>query len=422
MLLCRLTFFITNDKIFKPNEVYINRGEFNMHEIKCPKCGEIFQIDESNYEKIVSQVKNEEFANAVNEKEKQFEQEKENAIERERNKFEKRIHDLETQITTGEVRQQLAIAQAVQAKDSEIFQKEQTILQLRGKIESAGKEAELEVKRTEKMYEDMLKLKDEELARYKDFKAKQSVKLLGESLEQHCEIEFNKYRSLGFKNAYFEKDNDARTGSKGDFIFRDYDDDGTEILSIMFEMKNEADVSSAKKKNEDFFKELDKDRGEKKCEYAVLVTMLEGDSEYYNSGIVDVSHKFEKMYVVRPQFFIPIITLLRNAALKSLDYKRQLVIAQNQSVDITNFENNLKDFKDKFANNYRLASEKFKKAIDEIDKSIDHLQKIKEALLGSENQLRLANDKAEAITIKKLTHNSPTMQAKFDELKNNQSS
>ena len=393
-----------------------------MHEIKCPKCGEIFQIDESNYEKIVSQVKNEEFANAVNEKEKLFEAEKAQAIEMERHKYKEELSKLQAKIDNSEIRHQLELNQALQKKEKEIFEKDQKISSLESEIKNTKIDSELNVKRTKDEYEQKLKFKDEELASYKDFKAKQSVKLLGESLEQHCETEFNNLRSLGFKNAYFEKDNDARTGSKGDFIFRDYDDEGTEILSIMFEMKNEADVSSTKKKNEDFFKELDKDRREKKCEYAVLVTMLEGDSEYYNSGIVDVSHKFEKMYVVRPQFFIPIITLLRNASLKSLEYKRQLVIAQNQSVDITNFEKNLNDFKDKFANNYRLASEKFKKAIDEIDKSIDHLQKIKEALLGSENQLRLANDKAEAITIKKLTHNSPTMQAKFDELKNNQSS
>ena len=389
-----------------------------MHEIKCPKCGEVFQIDESNYARIVDQVRNEEFRKSVLEKEKQFEADKASAIERERNASERKIQQLEAQIKTSEMQQKLAIAEAVQEKNQIISSKEQTILSLQGEIKTAEKDTELRVKHIQESYEDRLKLKDEELARYKDFKAKQSVKLLGESLEQHCEIEFNKLRSLGFKNSYFEKDNDARTGSKGDYIFKDYDDDGIEILSIMFEMKNEADVSSTKKKNEDFFKELDKDRKEKKCEYAVLVTMLEGDSEYYNSGIVDVSHKYEKMYVVRPQFFIPIITLLRNAALKSLDYKKQLAIATSQSVDITNFENNLKDFKDKFAYNYRIASEKFKKAIEEIDKTIDHLNKIKDALLGSENQLRLANDKAEAITIKKLTQNSPTMQAKFEELKN----
>lgn len=389
-----------------------------MHEIKCPECGKVFQIDESNYARIVDQVRNEEFKNSILEKEKQYEAEKANAVERERNRLEKKIQELEAQVSSGEMKEKLAIAQAIQAKDTEIFKKEQTILQLKGEIASAEKDAELNVKHIKESYEDRLKLKDEELARYKDFKAKQSVKLLGEDLEQHCEIEFNKLRSLGFQKAYFEKDNDARTGSKGDYIFRDYDEDGTEILSIMFEMKNEADASSSKKKNEDFFKELDKDRKEKKCEYAVLVTMLEGDSEYYNSGIVDVSHKYDKMYVVRPQFFIPIITLLRNGALKSLDYKRQLQVAQSQSVDITNFERDLEDFKDKFARNYRIASEKFKTAIEEIDKSISHLQKIKEALVGSENQLRLANDKAEAITIKKLTQNSPTMQAKFEELNN----
>ena len=240
--------------------------------------------------------------------------------------------------------------------------------------------------------------------------------MVGESLEQHCEIEFNKLRATGFQNAYFEKDNDARTGSKGDYIYREADEDGTEFISIMFEMKNEMDATATKKKNEDFFKELDKDRREKNCEYAVLVSMLESENELYNTGIVDVSYRYPKMYVIRPQFFIPIITLLRNAAQNSLEYRKELSVIKAQNIDISNFENDLNEFKDKFSRNYRLASEKFKKAIEEIDKTIDHLQKTKEALMSSENNLRLANNKAEDLSIKRLTRNNPTMAAKFAEL------
>ena len=264
-------------------------------------------------------------------------------------------------------------------------------------------------------YEAEIKSKDELIAYYKDFKAKQSTKMVGESLEQHCEIEFNQLRATGFPRAYFEKDNDARTGSKGDYIFRDYGEDGTEFISIMFEMKNESDATASKKKNEDFFKELDKDRNEKGCEYAVLVSLLESDNELYNAGIVDVSHRYPKMYVVRPQFFIPIITLLRNAAQNSLAYRAELARVQEQNIDITTFESDLETFKQGFARNYELASKKFKTAIDEIDKTIDHLQKTKDALLGSENNLRLANNKAEDLSIKKLTKGNPTMAAKFQE-------
>jgi hypothetical protein len=262
----------------------------------------------------------------------------------------------------------------------------------------------------------IIKYNDDEIARVKDMKLKLSTKMLGETLEQHCEIEFNKLRSTAFQNAYFEKDNDASSGSKGDFIYREMDNDGNEIISIMFEMKNESDQTATKKKNEDFFRELDKDRTEKKCEYAVLVSLLETESEYYNSGIVDVSHKYNKMYVVRPQFFIPIITLLRNAAMNAVQYKAELALVRNQSVDITNFEEKMNMFKEGFARNYELASRKFRTAIDEIDKTIDHLQKTKEALLSSDNNLRLANQKAEDLTIKRLTHGNPTMKAKFDEL------
>jgi hypothetical protein len=264
--------------------------------------------------------------------------------------------------------------------------------------------------------EETIKMKDDEIARLKDFKQKLSTKMVGESLEQHCEVEFNKLRATGFQNVYFEKDNDASSGSKGDFIYRENDQNGNEILSIMFEMKNEGDETATKKKNEDFFKELDKDRNEKKCEYAILVSMLESDNELYNNGIVDVSHKYKKMYVVRPQFFIPIITILRNAALNSMQYKEELAIIRNQNIDITNFEEKINDFKTGFARNYDLASRQFKTAIQEIDKTMNHLQKTKDALLSSVNNLRLANSKADDLTIKKLTHGNPTMKAKFDGL------
>ena len=299
-----------------------------------------------------------------------------------------------------------------------VSEKEKEIDNLNNKLEIGKNEFLLKEKSLVESYEEKIKNKDEQIAYYKDFKARQSTKMIGESLEQHCNNEFNKIRPI-FKNVYFEKDNDARTGSKGDFIFRESDDDGTEVISIMFEMKNEADETASKHKNEDFFKELDKDRREKNCEYAVLVSLLEIDNDYYNTGIVDVSHKYPKMYVIRPQFFIPIITLLRGAAINSLSYKKELEIVQNQNIDISHFEENMNSFKEGFARNYRLASDKFKKAIDEIDKTIDHLQKTKEALLSSENNLRLANNKAEDLTIKKLTHGSETMAKMFDELKEN---
>ncbi len=388
-----------------------------MNQIKCPKCGELFQIDESAYTDIVRQISNKELDKRIKEKEEQYKIEKATAVENAKLQFQIEIQKLNTIIDSNEQKQELAILNAIKLKEQEISEKEKEILTLNGKIESAHTDYQLRETNLIDNYKAQLRLKDEEIARYKDFKAKQSVKLLGESLEQHCEIEFNKLRSLGFQSSYFEKDNDIKTGSKGDYIFRDFDDDNNEIISIMFEMKNEADTTATKKKNEDFFKELDKDRTAKKCEYAVLVTMLEPDNEYYNSGIVDVSHKYPKMYVIRPQFFIPIITLLRNSALKSLDYKKALIVAQSQNIDITNFEREMNDFKEKFANNYRLATNKFNDAIDEIDKTITHLQKIKDALLGSERQLRLANDKAETLTIKKLTKDNPTMLAKFDELK-----
>ena len=288
---------------------------------------------------------------------------------------------------------------------------------LQSELTLKNSEWELKEKSLLDKHADELRLREEQIAYYKDFKAKQSTKMIGESLERHCENEFNKIRATAFQNAYFEKDNDARTGSKGDYIYREYSDTGVEFISIMFEMKNEMDTTATKHKNEDFFKELDKDRREKNCEYAVLVSMLESDNDFYNSGIVDVSYKYPKMYVVRPQFFIPIITVLRNAALNSLQYRAELEVIRNQNIDITHFEEDINDFKDKFSRNFRLASEKFRKAIDEIDKTIDHLQKTKEALLSSENNLRLANNKAEDLTIKRLTRGNPTMAEKFAQLK-----
>ncbi|MCI9406842.1 MAG: DUF2130 domain-containing protein [Clostridia bacterium] len=401
-----------------------------MNQIKCPKCGEVFQIDESAYMAIVNQIRDKEFNKRILEKEEQYKVDKENALKTTKLEIEKNyekelsskdieIQQLKSQIATNKTEMELAVNKAVLDKDKEIADKAQEIISLKGQLKNDEKDYQLREKNIKENYEGQLKLKDEQIAQYKDFKARQSVKLLGETLEQHCEVEFNKLRALGFQNAYFEKDNDIHTGSKGDYIFREFDDDKSEIISIMFEMKNEADTTATKKKNEDFLKELDKDRREKNCEYAVLVSMLETDNDYYNSGIVDVSYKYPKMYVIRPQFFIPLITLLKNAATKSLDYKKALIIERSQNIDITNFERDMNDFKDKFSRNYRLASEKFFTAIEEIDKTIAHLQKTKEALLGSENNLRLANDKAEALSIKKLTKNNPTMLAKFNELNNN---
>ncbi len=321
---------------------------------------------------------------------------------------EKEITQLKSKLELQEKENKIKITETITEKDKQINT-------LNSEIELKDKEFTIKENHMKETYESKLKDKDEQIAYYKDFKAKQSTKMIGESLEQHCSTEFNRLRPL-FKNAYFEKDNDARTGSKGDFIFRDYDDEGNEIVSIMFEMKNEADKTKAKHKNEDFFKELDKDRKEKQCEYAVLVSLLEIDSDYYNDGIVDVSHLYDKMYVIRPQFFIPLITLIRNLANKSLEYRKELELIKNQNIDITNFEDKINSFKEGFGRNYRLASEKFQNAIAEIDKAIDQLEKTKKDLLSSEKNLRLANDKAEDLTIKKLTYNNDTMKKMFSEL------
>ncbi len=390
-----------------------------MNEIRCPKCNTLFQIDETDYESILKQVRDSEFKKELLERETQYEKEKEIAVKLAEAKLEKtleeninikaiEISELKSKLNISLTEKELAIKNAVTEKDK-------IINDLSNKLELNQKEYLLKEKNLKEGYEEKIKNKDEQIAYYKDFKAKQSTKMIGESLEQHCSSEFNKLRPL-FKNAYFEKDNDIKTGSKGDFIFRDFDDDETEIVSIMFEMKNEADTTATKHKNEDFLKELDKDRKEKKCEYAVLVSLLEIDNDYYNSGIVDMSYKYEKMYVIRPQFFIPLITLIRTMAINSLKYKKELQLVKSENIDISHFEENMNAFKEGFGRNYRLASERFKKAIEEIDKTIDHLQKTKDALLASENNLRLANNKAEELTIKKLTHNSNTMARLFEQV------
>lgn len=410
-----------------------------MQEIKCPQCGKVFKVDESGFSDIVKQVRDKEFDKEIKEREALFKA------------------DLETHLKAAEASKKLAVAEAVSELEKMLSKKDVELAslkaQLEAEIEKLRTEAEndetkrqlavteavsrverecdtlkmeLKSKDTERKlmetslkerYEEKLKVKEEEIAYYKDFKARQSTKMIGESLEVHCENEFNRLRATGFQNAYFEKDNDIRTGSKGDYIYRESDEDGNEIISIMFEMKNEQDETATKKKNEDFLKELHKDREEKACEYAVLVSLLEPDSELYNTGIVDKSHRYPKMYVIRPQFFIPMITILRNAAMNSMEYKAQLALIRNQNVDITHFEENINKFKDGFARNYELASRKFKTAVEEIDKTILHLQKTKEALISSENNLRLANNKAEELTIKRLTRGNATMKAKFAQLK-----
>ncbi len=428
-----------------------------MQEIKCPKCKEVFQVDESGYAAIVKQVRDKEFGKEIKERRTQFEMEKENAVKlaraEEKSAFqnetakleaeiaelrsrleakekdsrlaiqeaevkkEKEITDLKAKLKAGEQEKKLAVVEAVAGKDKEIAEKDRQLDRLAGDMEREEKERQLKEQALKDNYEEKLRAKDEQIAYYKDFKARQSTKMVGESLEQHCETEFNRLRATGFQAAYFEKDNDVRTGSKGDYIFRESDENGVEFISIMFEMKNEMERTATKKKNEDFFRELDKDRKEKGCEYAVLVSLLEPDSELYNSGIVDVSYRYPKMYVIRPQFFIPMITILRNAARNSLEYRQELAAARSQNVDISRFESDMNEFKEKFSRNYRLASEKFQKAVREIDETIKHLQKTKDELLSSENNLRLANDKAEGLSIKRLTKNNPTMAAKFEELK-----
>ena len=460
-----------------------------MNELRCPNCGEIFQVDETGYNHIANQVRDKEFSMELERRAKELATRQEKEIELIRLQKEKdysvgiskkeaeilekeqiiaelkikldasettknlavaqalekknqelsteakehseklakkdseisardrKISELQAKIEAGETATRLAVAEAVEMKNEELSRKVTEITNLKGELKNKEAENRLNEQSIKEQYENKLKLKDEQIDYYKDFKARQSTKMIGESLEQHCLTQFNSIRMTAFPNAYFEKDNDARTGSKGDFIYSECGDDGTEFISIMFEMKNEADTTATKHKNEDFFKELDKDRNEKGCEYAILVSMLESENDLYNNGIVDVSYRYPKMYVIRPQFFIPIITLLRNAALNSLHYRQELQIVRNQQVDILHFEENMNAFKEGFARNYRLASEKFATAIEEIDKTIDHLQKTKVALLSSENNLRLANNKADELSIKKLTKNAPSVKAMFDDLK-----
>ena len=392
-----------------------------MNEINCPHCNKAFKIDEAGYANILKQVRDSEFEQHLHERLVLAEKEKEAAVELAKARLiadlqktasskDAQIQELKAQIGAYAIEQKLAITQAVGDLEKE-----------RDTLKSSLARAELEKQLSEKSlkdkYETQIKDRGEAIERLRDMKARLSTKMVGETLEQHCEIEFNRLRATAFPRAYFEKDNDARSGSKGDYIFKDNDQSGTEIVSIMFEMKNESDATSSKSKNEDFLKELDKDRTEKGCEYAVLVSLLEQDNELYNTGIVDMFHRYPKMYVIRPQFFIPMITLLRNAAMNSLQYKTELALVKEQSIDITNFENELDSFKAAFGKNYDLAAKRFQTAIDEIDKSIDHLQKTKDALIGADRNLRLANDKAQDVTIKKLTRGNPTMAAKFAELK-----
>ena len=435
-----------------------------MNEIKCPHCGKVFSVDESEYALLLSQVKNVEFHKELEEREKNLKENQKNIIDLEKsklvnqynldlsklndeinslkskleyadkeksmavnealalknneiNKLNTDINNLKHMLDNSKKDMDLAVNEAISKKNEELNKKDLEIERLNGEKENQRNLAIVKENNIKNEYENKLHDKDVEIAYYKDLKSKMSTKMIGETLEQHCEISFNQIRMTAFPEAYFEKDNDAKSGSKGDYIFRE-SKDGTEFISIMFEMKNEMSETATKHKNEDFFKELDKDRNEKNCEYAVLVSMLEANNELYNQGIVDVSYKYPKMYVIRPQFFIPMITLLRNAALNSLSYQQELAVARAQNLDITHFEEAMDDFKDKFGRNYRIASEKFAKAIEEIDKTIDHLTKTKEALLSSENNLRLANDKAQDLSIKKLTKNNPTMALKFEELKN----
>lgn len=407
-----------------------------MAELKCPHCGQAFTVNDTELSSIIQQIRDKEFEkdlksriseleahlqekhrlemeNLQNQLALQKEEAHEKEIRQEKETHEKEIEKLREQLKKEEEKNQ-----KLQAKlDSSEDKKTIAVMEAVKKVEDEKKDLETQLTQEKDREKILLEQKDEQIAYYKDLKKKMSTKMVGETLEQHCEIQFNQLRATAFRNAYFEKDNDARTGSKGDYIYRETDANGVEVISIMFEMKNEMDETATKHKNEDFYKELDKDRREKNCEYAVLVSMLESDSELFNAGIVDVSYKYDKMYVVRPQCFIPIITLLRNAAMNALSYKQELAVVRSQNIDISNFEENLMNFKDNFGRNYDIAHTHFDKAIDEIDKTIDHLQKVKRELQGSDNQLRIANNKVDDISIKKLTKDNPTMQAMFEEIK-----
>tara|TARA_B110000090_G_C13347976_1_gene433743 strand:- start:352 stop:1620 length:1269 start_codon:yes stop_codon:yes gene_type:complete len=421
-----------------------------MNRLTCPNCKTPFEVDEQGYSSLVKQVRDDQFEKELNRVELAADKDKSSAVEKavmelkqdsqkaisdknleiERLKataeaevikvqssLKNEIVELKGKIENAETKKELEISEKMKGVDSEI-------LKLKSALDNKDLQFDLEKKNLEKNHlldlqakDKLIEMKEDEVERYKDFKQRQSTKMIGESLEQHCETQFNRLRSTAFPTAYFEKDNDASSGSKGDYIFREVDENGVELISIMFEMKNEGDETATKKKNEDFFKELDKDRNQKNCEYAILVSMLEADNEVYNEGIVDVSHRFDKMYVIRPQFFIPLISLLRNSARNAMTYKQELQTVRNQNIDVANFESEMDAFKDAFGRNYDIASRKFKNAVDEIDKTISHLNKVKENLLASENQLRLANNKAEDLTINKLTKNSPSLKEKFKELK-----
>ena len=420
-----------------------------MNEIICPNCKKAFKVDEAGFANILKQVRDHQFEEELTNRLTLAENEKESAVKlaeaNVKNSLQEEIANKDKQLIEIKAKSDTELAEQLANKEKEIAEMEFKIrnaeTEKKLEISEATKKIEkerdnlandLKIKETEKalleksikeqfankliVKDETIKMKDDEIDRLKDFKQKLSTKMVGESLEQHCEVEFNKLRATAFQNAHFEKDNDSSSGTKGDFIYKESDDEGNEIISIMFEMKNENDETATKKKNEDFFAKLEKDRNDKKCEYAVLVSLLEPENELYNNGIIDVSHKFEKMYVIRPQFFIPIITLLRNAAMNSLKYKKELNLMRNQNVDVTNFEDKIIKFREGFAKNYESASNHFEKAINEIDKSIARMQKVKQELTTSENQLRLANQKAEGLTIKKLTHGNPTMKEKFDEL------
>lgn len=399
-----------------------------MAELKCPHCGQAFTVDDTELSSIVQQIRDKEFEKDIKNRISELKEHmlmthrlemeaKENEIKLiSQKEYDKEIQKLKSQLDKATEKSAKLQAQLDSSEDKKII----AVMEAVKKVEEEKKDLESQLTHEKDKGKLLLEQKDEQIAYYRDLKTRMSTKMVGETLEQHCEIQFNQLRATAFKNAYFEKDNDSRSGSKGDYIYRETDENGVELISIMFEMKNEMDETATKHKNEDFYKELDKDRKQKNCEYAVLVSMLESDNELFNAGIVDVSYKYEKMYVVRPQCFIPIITLLRNAAMNAMEYKQELAVVRNQNIDISDFEEKLMNFKSDFSRNYDIAHSHFDKAVDEIDKTIQHLEKVKKELLGSDNQLRIANNKVDEVSIKKLTRGNKTMQEKFEELKKNQ--
>lgn len=399
-----------------------------MAELKCPHCGQAFTVDDTELSSIVQQIRDKEFEKDIKNRISELKEHmlmthrlemeaKENEIKlMSQKEYDKEIQKLKSQLDKATEKSAKLQAQLESSEDKKII----AVMEAVKKVEEEKKDLESQLIHEKDKGKLLLEQKDEQIAYYRDLKTKMSTKMVGETLEQHCEIQFNQLRATAFRNAYFEKDNDSRSGSKGDYIYRETDKNGVELISIMFEMKNEMDETATKHKNEDFYKELDKDRKQKNCEYAVLVSMLESDNELFNAGIVDVSYKYEKMYVVRPQCFIPIITLLRNAAMNAMEYKQELAVVRNQNIDISDFEEKLMNFKSDFSRNYDIAHSHFDKAVDEIDKTIQHLEKVKKELLGSDNQLRIANNKVDEVSIKKLTRGNKTMQEKFEELKKNQ--